>query len=448
MVPTPFFLGERNDGVLARRDASNSGGGSNFQQTGSYNWVDLAKVMVTAPLGIFQRLSQAGIDPATVVVTEALGTTITWCADGQDRFNEALDSLRHAGIFSNQMLAIGFYIEHATYIMSRTEEGCKTMAVCASLAQCYEVEYVAKVMVEWVGQLVSRNETSTPSYQQWLAVTKCCANILSRSEFATLVERFMRLDGHRRVAGNVGARASRPEKKARYKPTRGITKPQDLATALVGLCKVSKHDIQHITLIGGADAASFATFAHFFLDLWIIRRADLESEVLLRICPQDKIPHLEVRMETRARQSATDEHKTTKAVEMVKEVYYLKDETDLIRKEFNPVSTAMVSGRVDWEKALQDTFGDDFIALVNCTHGGGNRLGQAIGCAARIYAAIVEADRSVPEEWLGYCRLYFGQSSSVEYARFAEQKFPELRTLEEDMTSFARLSSFEEASEK
>ena len=255
---------------------------------------------MTAPLGIFQRLSQAGIDPATVVVTELLGTTITWGAEGQDRFNEALDSLRHAGIFSNQMLFIGFYVEHATYIMSRTEEGCKTMAVCASLAQCYEVEYVAKVKVEWVGKLISRNETFTPSYQQWLAVAKCCANILSRSEFATLVERFMRLDEHTRIAGNVGARASRPEKNTRRKPSRGIMKPQDLATALVGLCKVSKQDIQHITLIGGADAAFLAAFAHFFLDLWvIIRRADQESEVLLRICPEDKIPHLEVRLETR-----------------------------------------------------------------------------------------------------------------------------------------------------
>ena len=127
MAPTPFLLGERSDGVVARRDGSNSSGGSNFPQTGSYNWVDLVKVIVTAPLGIFQRLSQAGIDPATVVVTEILGTTITWGAEGQDRFNEALDSLRHAGIFSNQMLFIGFYVEHATYIMSRTEEGCKTM---------------------------------------------------------------------------------------------------------------------------------------------------------------------------------------------------------------------------------------------------------------------------------------------------------------------------------
>ena len=209
MAPTPFLLGERSDGVVARRDGSNSSGGSNFPQTGSYNWVDLVKVMVTAPLGIFQRLSQAGIDPATVVVTELLGTTITWGAEGHDRFNEALDSLGHAGIF-------------------------------------------------------------------------------------------MRLGEHTRIAGNVGARASRPEKNTRRKPSRGIMKPQDLATALVGLCKVSKQDIQHITLIGGADAAFLAAFAHFFLDLWvIIRRADQESEVLLRICPEDKIPHLEVRLETR-----------------------------------------------------------------------------------------------------------------------------------------------------
>jgi hypothetical protein len=42
---------------------------------------------------------------------------------------------------------------------------------------------------------------------------------------------------------------------------------------------------------------------------------------------------------------------------MIKEVHYLKDETNLIRKESNPASTAMVSGRVNWEKALQDTFG-------------------------------------------------------------------------------------------
>jgi hypothetical protein len=97
MAPTPFLLGERSDGVVARRDGSTSSGHSNCQQTGSYNWVDLVKVIVTAPLDIFQRLSQAGIDPATVVVTEALGMTITWGAEGQNRFNVALDSLRHVG---------------------------------------------------------------------------------------------------------------------------------------------------------------------------------------------------------------------------------------------------------------------------------------------------------------------------------------------------------------
>jgi hypothetical protein len=85
---------------------------------------------------------------------------------------------------------------------------------------------------------------------------------------------------------------------------------------------------------------------------------------------------------------------------------------------------------------------------MKCTHGAGNRLALAIGSAARIYAAIVEADRSVPVEWPGYCRLYFEQSSGIEYARFAGQRLPELKTLEEDMTSFARLSTFEEAPER
>ncbi|PMD13845.1 hypothetical protein NA56DRAFT_694551 [Hyaloscypha hepaticicola] len=102
----------------------------------------------------------------------------------------------------------------------------------------------------------------------------------------------------------------------------------------------------------------------------------------------------------------------------------------------------LFSGRVPWTSCLTSAFGSDFERLRKVPL----NFGTALGCAARIFKAIVKAEPGVPEKYLEDCRGYFDASSGQGFINNALDWFPELQTLKHAMETASRLS-FDKAKE-
>jgi hypothetical protein len=444
MPPRSITLGDRGIGTLqSRAECQNS----NFQQQGSWDWTETLKLVVMVPFGILQRLSSAGIDGGTVIAAEYLGRTIEWNTEGRIQFHDALSSVKYIGAFNSRTLYFGFGINHITNILYHTDEGARVMAMCACLTECYEERYAASVMLEWT-KILAGGESNIPSYQQWLGVIGACAGILARSSFATLVEDFMGLDDYDHVAGGVG---SRPTKSGKHNgpgkriPSRGITKPEAMAHALIGICKTAAGDIEKMTISGGADAAFVAAIANSFLGLGVLFKSSVTAIDLPggNFCDEAQLPRVVVLLNQMCDFGAGEEK--NKQLQLFEKVHRLDDATVFIRETFGQSSTAMVAGRVKWDKALSISFRQDFRDLLKTHTGENQKFAKAIGYAARIFQGVVQADEDAPEQWLRYCRLYFPESWGQGYVFFAQERFPELKCLHGVMAEAAEEPSFQVA---
>jgi hypothetical protein len=325
------------------------------------------------------------------------------------QFHDALSSVKYIGVFNSRTLYFGFGINHITNILYHTDEGARVMAMCACLTECYEEQYAASVMLEWT-KILAGGKSSIPSYQQWLGVIGACTGILARSPFATLVEDFMGLDGYDHVAGGVG---SRPTKSGKHNgpgkriPSLGITKPEAMAHALIGICKTAAGDIEKITISGGAGAAFVAAIANSFLGLGVHFKSSVTAIDLPggNFCDEAQLPRVVVLLNQMSDFGAGVEK--DKQLQLFEKVHRLDDATVFIGETFGQSSTAMVAGRVKWEKALSISFRQDFRDLLRTHTGENQKFAKAIGYAARIFQGIVQADEDAPEQWLRYCRLYF-----------------------------------------
>jgi hypothetical protein len=58
-----------------------------FQQQGTVDWTSLTKNTVSASIDVLSRISAAGIDPYTIVVSRAVGGRLVWSSLGRKRFD-------------------------------------------------------------------------------------------------------------------------------------------------------------------------------------------------------------------------------------------------------------------------------------------------------------------------------------------------------------------------
>ncbi len=95
----------------------------------------------------------------------------------------------------------------------------------------------------------------------------------------------------------------------------------------------------------------------------------------------------------------------------------------------------VLSGRVQWKKCLTDTFGSDFQDLLEAKL----LLGSAIGSAARIFQAVIKAEKKVPRLVLQKCCAYFAASGGQQFISNAIDQLPELESLQPAMNEALRL---------
>jgi hypothetical protein len=286
--------------------------------------------------------------------------------------------------------------------------------------------------MEMTRQLAPPNEP-IPSLLQWHQLVKSCAGLVTNSTFSIYAEQMMRLAGEWRIAFHY-----RRKGKNAYAGDRGVADTRDIAKTLLGLGKLSRGHLLQMTIIGGADAGFIAAVADWLLDIRVEIRGweDIttqcqETVFRSRNCGPDHEPQLLVIYEKDVSKDS---------IHCIGQTYRLPDAHQMIQKGDGLAQTAVLSGRVPWENALEYTFSRDFKRLMKL----GNAFGSAIGSAARLYQGLVEAE-SLPQEWLRDCRSYYPDSYGMNYLYFTLTRFPELEPLRYTMCSTVRVRTVADA---
>ena len=403
-----------------------------FQQQGSLDWSSLAASGGTLSLQLLQRISAAGIDPYTALVGQAVCGSLRCGSGGRTRFLQALESCKGLAGYRNA-LWFGFGVRHIATALVASEQGTTCAAICSCLVECYSTHFAAEILMEMTKALTDSSET-IPSLLQWHNLVKSCAGLVTKSTFGIHAEQMMRLVGEFRIASSQRRYAT-----GSFVGDRGVAHQTNIAQTLLGLGKLSSGLLHQMTIIGGADAGFIAAIADWLLDLDVEIRgfedvdAKLEETVFRsKNGHPDRQPQLVVIYE---KDAAAD------SVHCVGQTYRLPDARQVIRRENGSSQETVLSGRVLWEKAFEHTFNRDFKRLMEL----GPDLGKALGCAARVYQGLFEADGLLDPAWRKDWRSYFPNSYGPAYVHFILTRFPEFEPLRDVMYSAARSPTANEA---
>ena len=401
-----------------------------FPQQGSLDWISAGSNAGTLSIQLLQRISEAGIDPYTVLVGQTVCGALQCGPEGRRKFLKALELCKGLAGY-RKMLYFGIGVKHIVTALVTTEQGTICAALCSCLAECYSTNFAAEIMMEMTKAAREADET-TPSLLQWHNLVKSCAGLVAKSTFGIEAEQMMRLAGDLRVA-NSNRRAG----EGFFVADRGVAHQTDIAKTLLGLGRLSKGVLFQMTIIGGADAGFIAAIADWLLDLRVEIRGweDINTqlhETIWKNCSEDQDPQLLV---------IYQKDMVENNVHCVGQTYRLPDARQIIRRRDGSTQESILSGRVPWEKAFEYTFNKDFKRLMELA----TAFGNAIGSAARIYQALFEADGWLPKDWIEDCHSYFPNSYGLAYVQFILTRFPELEPLRHVMCSAASTPTAYEA---
>jgi hypothetical protein len=364
----PETIGEQNSSIVPSGSGHSSSG---FNTQGQLSWTGLVSSTFAVTVGILSRVSAAGVDPYTIVVGQKLSSIFQMTADCRRQVTDVLRVLPlYKGI--GEVLSFGFGVDHLVRVMGKTEEGQALLVLCASLSECYHPDHAAEVLVELV-RTSRAPETLQPSVSQWRSLLNVSAGIFSTTSFAVHAEKLMSLFPAHLSLGHSGSGSPSQERTQMRK--RGCASPETLAEALLAIGQVTRGEIESITILGSSNAGWLAAFAewHFQLSVQILNSGG--SSVLYQ-----------------SRQSG-DEFQVTivyssdqqeESLEVAGRAYRIKDVTDAIKDGMWHRDSMAVTGRLPWNRALEATFGTDFLGLLE--HG--TAFGGAVGCLARIIKAL------------------------------------------------------------
>jgi hypothetical protein len=383
-----------------------------FPQTGSWNMLDLAKLPVQATLGILSRYSAARVNPYTALVGEVLCQNFQLTTTGRKNLEKAVGSLKVVGSLDDT-LEFGFGMEDVVRTMVKTERGCICLALCAALDECYSDNIAVEVLLE-MARLFNVDGQYMPSSQSWKDLLSACAGTLSSSGFPILAEHLMQLlkDEYRLGAFQ---RLAAP-----LTSVRSCSRTGSIAEALSGLARISRGEMQAMTLYGGSDAGWLAAFAEWLLDLKVMIS---NFDGTLYYINGD-VESIQVHV---VRRQKNDE--IAPDILAAETTFVLNDVSQIFEKEARSPDAAVVSGRLEWKHALSSAFLSDFNRLMEISH----TLGDCIGSAARLFKGLAQADEAFPFKYRLACTSYSDAAHGAGFVLNTIQWFPELKRLKDIM---------------
>jgi hypothetical protein len=412
--------------------------------------LDIAKLTVQLPVGMISRYAAGRVHTNTVLVAEAMGMTFRMSQKGRASVEQAMSKLSAVSTLGNS-LSIGFGIEDFTRDMIKSEAGAMQMGLCAALKECYSDDVAVEVLLEYARQTKADGQFM-PSNMEWRNLLGACAGCLAASDFALRAEHFMQLAKGERRLGAFNSQEAIPKKR------RGCSTPKSIADALAALARLSHGRMESISLTGGPDAGWLAAVAEWFLDFKIKIVDDQSQETLYMNHANDQSTQVTIVYASQFLQDVgvpTSVHVApgvgpfSRPKGSTGEVLSISDKTYTINledlgKSFLEADLGynahVVTGRLRWTSALRMAFGSDFERLMKTR----NAFGEAIGSAAALFRAMVQAQSDIPPKYLSANSGHSDSSYGQGFVTFVVHQLPELSDLRKTMEKALR-ASFSEA---
>jgi hypothetical protein len=380
-----------------------------FQQQGQVDWVvfgDRAKE-------IMSRMLALNIKPQTLAAALTLSSKMSLSRTARDRISAAARNLQDSVL--HKVFWFGFGLEHIVQSLAATDRGLQCLSLCSCFLEVFDPNESAQILHHLtVFNKVAVAEEDRPTEAQWKPLLAACSGALATTDFALTAEHFMSLNRDKSVLSKTQSGGSFGRG-----GTRAMGDLEDIAKALYAMFDtLPSGPLDSISIAGGSICGWIAAVGYWFLGLTVqITRIDGE-ECVFR---PNGSPHSPVRVFVRFTAPQDREE-----VALQDKTYVVRDADAVIRD--NPNCIEAPGGRVRWDAAIWETFGDEGNALLESEH-----LGLFIGSTARIFAAFAQVDPVVLDvhhdafetlqNWVGYRTSSYGAG----FVSFALGKLPELK---------------------
>ena len=356
-----------------------------FAQQGQVDWVAFGNTIWSLSAAMLQRFAGSGIQPVTYGAGLALASRFRMSDGGRQRMDQTMQRLRgFPGL--DKILWFGFGHQSFVKMMGDNQLGLNCMALCSCLTEVHSEETTAHVLQN-LWELNNFPDNYEPSYTQFLALVKACSGVVARSGFGKDLDS-MTSHGLWRFGRN---RA--------YNSVLKASNASDIAKALDALFRITRGEVEKITLLGQNECAFIAAFAHWLFDLAVYIEGDAGDvlfksyEDLSREVAQVLVIYTEEEEPVALQQSTT---------------YVLPVGTDVISKYFSNSESRWI-WKVPWNGCLARTFGSTFRDLSGLSH----ILGSYLGGTARIYTALATGEPFTAtfsrQRFIGFTQLSYGQ---------------------------------------
>lgn len=389
---------------------------NSFSQQGTVDWVNLEQQTLSFSIGVLARLSSAGVDALTVSVGQAIFQNFRLGHAGRTNVQKALQSLRSYSSFGN-IIWFGFGIRSLVRSLGNSNQGTTLLALCAAIGECFHPDLGAEVLHE-ITVSYQAPEHLVPSPLQWSALIKACSGVFATTTFPILAEELMSFGPSATLfttyVGDVHGCTT----------GRGFPYPSDLAAALTGLCKVSCNEIESMSITGGPACGWLAAVAVWLLDLPVAISCDGQS--LYSNASESRPAQVHVLFDS----------VDFRRMELTTKTYHLRDSAEFLNLAHESLQTTTMSGRLRWDDCLAAAFGKEFKELLDTPL----VVGNAFGCAARIFKAIVRSEsafgKDIEKDW----RSYNDAVSGLGFVENTVTWLPELKFVKGHMEEGAKMS--------
>lgn len=369
--------------------------GGPFEQQGSIDWVQIARMSVSVPISILARVTAADVSPLTIVVGQEMSSLFRLSSTGHERLIKALGELKSFSALGDAIW-FGFGIKHIVRVLAETGKGLTCLTLCACLSEIHAPKACAEILIRLAGACDAPDDLR-PSASQWINLVEACSGTLKSTTFACIAEQFMAFHRHH-VSESYADEAG------------------DVAKALLAVARVSSGVLSSVTLTGGRSCGWIAAIGFYFLGLEVeVRSADNES-IYKSTIDDDSIRILVIYGAEQASNQV-----------QVNSTGYFINSVDNVMSSFEQRPDSIMSGTVPWGSCLSTTFGDTFETLLNAKQ----QFGLMIGTAARVFQDLTTSDTSLIfnfHDRLGWFGFQPGQYGH-EFWHSATSLFPELSSL-------------------
>lgn len=338
-----------------------------FPQQGQVDWVSFGSVVYSLTASTLQRFSSAGVQPATYAAGIALANRFKIGSLGERRINDAIQNLRGVPGF-DQILYFGFGHKSFVKLLAEDPKGSDLVALCSCLGEMHSETVTAWVLRE-LWSIEGFPDDYKPPHSQFMALAKACAGVLAGTSFSKTVAGM-----HLQVWDDW------------YKSIIMVSPAVDIARVLNGLFKISRGEVDTITVLGYNECAFIAGVAQWLFN-FTVRVEDEGGRLVYTNTPEHETAQVTLRYVEVDRQR--------NPMLLANTTYILRSHRELLIQTPDD-SLLKFALRAPWDECLSRLFGvadfDNKLIKNSKTFGG------FLGSVARIYAAVAKGEIELESE--------------------------------------------------